>query len=112
METNIIYSVGNSSRRFHIRELIAEFALKMELEMEEKDKQKYNHEDKSIDSLLEKLVEERREVDDEFDRDNIDEQLLRKELIHEAIMTMLLWSRKYDNYNIKPSFKAFHPSRG
>ncbi len=70
------------------RKIIVEFSQVMEEKMQEKDKQGYTHEDKSLDFLVNKLKEERTEVD--FELIDLPSFEIDKELIDEAIMCMLV----------------------
>ncbi len=76
---------------FRIRSTIHNLSIDMELAMQEKDNLGYTNKDKSLNFLVEKLKEEREEVNNELDylpSDSID-----KELLHEAIMVMLVRQR-------------------
>jgi len=55
--------------------------------MQEKDKLNYTWENKSVEFLVDKLNEERAEVD--FELTTLPSDEIKKELLHEAIMTML-----------------------
>lgn len=74
--------------KYETRKIIAEFAQQMEKKMQEKDEQGYTHKDKSLDYLIRKLKEERDEVD--FELIDLPSFEINKELVDEAIMTMLL----------------------
>lgn len=75
-----------------IRKIIAEFAIALEEEMSIKDSHysdKYKTQD--INELIMKLDEERCEVDEA--RISHNKERIKEELIHEAIMTMILYKR-------------------
>jgi len=79
---------------FHARKIIVQFAQDMEKKMQEKDKLNYTWKDKSIEFLVDKLNEERAEVD--FELTILPSDEIKKELLHEAIMTMLVGQRIKD----------------
>jgi hypothetical protein len=77
-----------------LRPEIYQFAFEMEKEMQKKDKEGYTHKDKSIEFLIDKLFEEREEVDECLTVENegkwkIDEHI-NEELLHEGIMLALI----------------------
>lgn len=80
-----------------MRKIIFKFAQEMEKEMLISDSKGYTHIDKSLKFLVDKLNEERQEVDLELK--NLPSFELRIELVHEAILTMLV------NYNVSASVK-------
>ncbi len=80
---------------YEMRKIIYEFAQAMEKEMQEKDNKGYTYEDKSLEFLVNKLKEERNEVD--FELIDLPSFEINKELLHEAIMTMLV---KYKMKNL------------
>ncbi len=79
---------AESFYKYETRKIIAEFAEAMEEKMQEKDKKGYTHEDKSLDYLVDKLKEERDEVD--FELIDLPSFEIDEELLHEAIMVMLV----------------------
>jgi len=79
---------------FHARRIIVQFAQDMEKEMQKKDKLNYTWKDKSIEFLVDKLNEERSEVDSELT--NLPSREIDEELKHEAIMTMLVGQKIKD----------------
>ena len=90
----------------YLRKEIQEFAFEMEDEMRKKDKENYTHEDKPIEFLLDKLFEERDEVDEclipEFGGKWNINKLVNEELLHEGIMLVLLRDRlKKEQFNKK-----------
>ncbi len=74
--------------KFKVRKIIIKFAQAMEEKMQEKDKKGYTHEDKSLEFLIDKLKEERDEVD--FELKDLPSFEINDELVDEAIMTMLV----------------------
>jgi len=73
---------------YEIRKIVHEFARDMEQKMQEKDKKGYTHKDKSLKFLVDKLREERKEVD--FELTILPSFEIDEELVDEAIMTMLI----------------------
>ena len=71
-----------------VRKIIWEFALEIEKEMQIKDKRNYTHYDKSLEFLIDKLNEKRKEVD--FELNDLPSYEVTTELLHEATMTMLI----------------------
>jgi len=80
----------------YLRPEILEFAQAMEAEMQKKDKLGYTNNDKPIEFLIDKLSEERDEVDEclivlSGGKWNINSnKLINEELLHEGIMLALL----------------------
>lgn len=77
-----------------LRTEIQNFAIAMEMEMQKKDKEGYTYKDKSIEFLIDKLFEEREEVDECLIVENkgkwkIDEHI-NEELLHEGIILALI----------------------
>ena len=81
--------------KFGMRQTLVRFAHEMEVVMQEKDKLRYTNKDKSLEFLVNKLKEERAEVDYEL-IGNLPLGNIDKELLHEAIMTMLVRQRIKD----------------
>lgn len=90
-DKNFTYCNYKHQRMYEIyrtRKIIWDFANKMEQKMQEKDDQGYTHEDKSLEFLINKLREERAEVD--FELIDLPSFEIDKELVDEAIMCMLV----------------------
>lgn len=77
--------------KYKTRKIIVEFAQAMEEKMQEKDEKGYTYEDKSLESLVNKLKEERDEVD--FELVDLPSFEINDELVDEAIMCMLVKHR-------------------
>ncbi len=88
------YNCMKMFEKFNIRKIIIDFAEEMELAMQEKDKLGYTNIDKSLEFLVNKLKEEMEEVNTELDI--LPSENIAKELLHEAIMVMLVRKRIED----------------
>ena len=91
------YCNFNCERMFEeygVRKILWKFVLDMEQAMQEKDKLGYTHEDKSLKYLVDKLKEERAEVD--FELEDLPSVEINKELLHESIMVMLVRNKIQD----------------
>lgn len=73
----------------YLRKEIIDFAFAMENEMRRKDAKNYLPKDKSIEYLIDKLKEERNEVDECYVKNRIP-KLIDEELLHEGIMLVLI----------------------
>ena len=80
---------------YEVRKSVWEFSTEIEKVMQEKDKLGYADKDKSLEFLVNKLREERAEVDYEL-ISNLPLGNINEELLHEAIMTMLVRQRIID----------------
>ena len=87
--------------KYNMRKSLFIFAEAMENEMQRKDAQSYTIKDKSTEFLIDKLFEERNEVDECFIEVNNKKQYINKfisklvdeELLHEGIMLALVRKR-------------------
>lgn len=87
----VVFGCGSTEKFYKVRPEVANFAVEMEREMQKKDALGYTHADKSLRYLVDKLIEERCEADTELCKGNNNN--IRNELIHEAIIVMLVHSR-------------------